>query len=209
MAPSRNCLDGNREASLLKLGRRHWSKLQTHVGDASLDKARLVSTFSFHQQIPLISSHLTQLHHSQPAWSSSLDFTLKDPFDAFLCHWFYSSRSFIKSQRLIYWKIDTQLGLLWQTSAWAGFTIGPGDIKSEFFLCVHCNIMLTSISFTTARGKTRNLGVILGGFIYNHHHRFHHHCLPWAEWCTYITSSFGPFSPHDIALGNRDCSWGC
>lgn len=45
----------------------------------------------------LISSHLTQLSLSQPTWSLPLDITSKDPFDAFICHRFYSSESLIMS----------------------------------------------------------------------------------------------------------------
>lgn len=175
--------------------------------NAGLGRVRSVSTFFlFHQQIPFIHFHLTLLYHSQPTWALPLNFTSKDLFDGFICLWSYSSSSLINSQWLTYWKIYSHLGLLWQTTACTGFTIRPGVIKSEFFLCAHYNLLPTSAPLPTSRDKTKTLELILGNVLYYHHHHLYCHCdAPWAKPWTYIMP-FNPFNPHNTVLGIRNCS---
>ena len=171
--------------------------IKAHVGDAGLGQSEIGFHFlPFHLQIPLISFHLTQLSYSQPTWSLPLTFTLRYPIDVFICCWFYTTASLIKSQWLVYWNIFTHMGVLPQTNDCAGLTIRPRVIKFEFFLCVHYSFILIS-TFHHFQGQNKKPGThswklsLLPSSLPLAEH------LPRLKRCTYIMSS-NPFNLHNI-----------
>lgn len=82
----------------LSAGEMSLIKASNPPGDVSPRQSKIGFHF-FHLSSTdtLISSHLTQPGLSQPTWSLPLNISLKDPFDTFICHRFYSPESLIMS----------------------------------------------------------------------------------------------------------------